>query len=194
MKDKLRLIYLPFLIIGISFIGFYALLNWLLFIKLDLFSVRDIIKHWSLPLSLLWMPILFWLRPRINLLKFKRENSGFYYQAVAFGAFGLSTFLAQEYLSTATGKLTQLASINSIDKQQKTKFYTVKDYFVSKRDFGAHTSAEVTGRRNQNLHLRLFITLPLYESSADAAHQVCPAWIELNIEKQLVINSLKKRS
>ncbi len=185
MKEKLRFIYLPFLTIGICFIGFYTLLNWLLFIKFDLFSVRDIIKHFGLPLLLLLMPILFWLRPRINLLKFKRESSGFYYQAVAFGAIALSTFFAQEYLTTATGKLTQLTTINSIDKQEKTKFYTVKDYFVSKRYFGAHTSAEVTGRYNQNLHLRLFITLPLYESIVDAAHQVCPAWIGIKYSKTI---------
>lgn len=136
MKDKLRLIYIPFLIIGMSFIGIYTLLNWLLFIKLELFSLREVIKNFGLPILLPWIPILIWLRPRIKLLKFKRENKDFHYQLIAVGVIALSTFFAQEYLTTATGKLTQHAGINSIDKQEKTKFYTVKDYFVSKRDQG----------------------------------------------------------
>jgi rhomboid protease GluP len=189
LKEKLRFIYLPFLIIGVSVIGLYTLLNWLLFIKLDLFSLREIIKNFGLPFSLSWISILIWLRPRINLMKFNRKNTSTHYQCVAFCMIGLSTFIAQEYLTTASGKLTELESINSIDKQEKTKFYTVKNYFVSKRNFGLHTSAEMTGRYNQNLLLSLFITLPIYESIADSTKQVCPAWIGIkyaeNISNQL---------
>ena len=59
MKDKLRLIYIPFLIIGMSFIGIYTLLNWLLFIKLELFSLREVIKNFGLPILYLGYPFLF---------------------------------------------------------------------------------------------------------------------------------------
>lgn len=178
MKNKLKLIYLPFLLIGVSFIGLYTFLNWLLFIKIDLLSFNEIVTHFLLPVFLICIINFIFLRPRIKLLNFKRENTDLHYQLVAIVLISISTVKAQQYMTIDSGKLTQLPSISSIDKQEKTKFYTVENYFVSKNDYGTHLSAEVTkGRYNRDLSWFLFIVFPIYESISDALTKDPLAWM-----------------
>lgn len=186
---KLRLIFLPFLIMGIVFIGLYTLMNWLLFIKFELLPIKEIIRNIGLPGLLLVIPLFVWLKPRFHLLASKNENSGrpFYYLMVAFVAIVLPTIIAQEYLTTSTGKLTELSGMNSISDHAKTKYYTVEKYHVSKRDFGAHVTSEVTGRRHDKLWISLYIALPVYESTAEAISKYPHAW--LGIKYTDVINN-----
>lgn len=189
MKDKLRLLVLPFLFIGLSVIGLYTLLNWLLFIQFDLFPLKESIRNYGLPIAFSLMAVWIWLAPRIKLLKAEQlpgnRDPYFYYGLIATAVIALSTILAQEYITIASGKLTQLPSIHSIQKGEKTKFYMIQKYFVSKYDVGVHWSAEVTGSHDQNLWLYLFLTLPIYESEADSAQKISPAWLGIKYSKQI---------
>jgi membrane associated rhomboid family serine protease len=184
---KLRLIYFPFLLIGISFIGLYTFINWVFFIKMDLFSVREEVRNFGLPLILPGIPILIWLTPRIELLKTKRKNENYriFFQCIAWGTIGLSTIIAQEYVTTSSGKLTELAGINSITQTDKTRYYTVQNYFVSKQDFGLHSSVEVRGSRNDRLHFALFIALPIYETRINRDQAQPAAWIGINYHDEV---------
>ncbi len=186
-KQKLSLIYLPFILIGLSFIGLYTLLNWLIFIKLELFEVRSIITSFGLPFLLIGTVAFIWLNPRIKLLDLKRKNREFtnFYLLTAVIAIVLPTVISQEYLTTASGKLTELSSISSIHKQEKTKYYTVKDYFVSSQDIGEHSSLEVSGRHNENLEFSVFLTLPLYDSFADSFQPTSSAWLGVKYSKTI---------
>ena len=83
MGKKLRLIYIPFLLISGIFILAYTFLDWLLFIKLCLFSVREDIVYYWLPFALPWIPILLCLRRRICALQFKRNGTAFLYEMIA---------------------------------------------------------------------------------------------------------------
>lgn len=174
---KFRLIFLPFLIIGVSFISLYTLMNWLLFIQLDLFSVREVIRSFGLPLLFLIIPVLKWLKPRINLLAFENKDRPFIYLILAVAAIIAPTIIVQEYIKTATGKLTELEGINSISTLRKTKYYTVKNYYASKKNIGWYVTSEVTGSRDENLRLSLYIVLPVYESIAEAKKENPPAWL-----------------
>jgi hypothetical protein len=85
ITKKVRLIYLPFLVMTISFIVLYTFLNWLLFIKTNTFSIKEDIVNFWLPFGLPWIPLLLWLRPRIKLLKLTGGNGNlpFLYQFIA---------------------------------------------------------------------------------------------------------------
>src|SRR5690349_17419906 len=107
LSDKLRIIYVPFLLITVGFILVYTLLHWLLFIKAAIPLKEDIVRFW-LPFGLPIIPILIWLRPRLKLLSFKNDNASFAYQFLALIAIAIPTIIAQEYLVAATGKQTVL--------------------------------------------------------------------------------------
>ncbi len=94
LKEKLRLLLLPFVLIAICFVGLYTFLNWLLFIRTDFIPLKEDIIHIWLPFALPWIPVLIWLRPRIKLLAFKNDNASFGYQILAAMAIAFPTIVA----------------------------------------------------------------------------------------------------
>lgn len=177
LKEKLRLIYGPYLLVTIGFITVYTLLHWAIFIKADLFHLKeDVTKFW-LPLSLPWIPILIWLRPRINLLHFKKEEGGFAHQMLIWLATAAPAIVAQEYMTTATGKLTALETITQFDHGAPTKYYTLKRCYVDKTNAGVVKTASVSGRRNKDLKLLIYIALPVLNVVSDTANVECSYFI-----------------
>ena len=165
--EKLRLIYLPFLIIAISTIGGYTFLNWLIICELQLFSIKEVIINFVIPFILPWIPILIWLRPRIRLLNLetKRDsNLPFLYQFIAGLAIAVPTIIAQEYLTTATGKLTELENISQIDKHEATKYYTLKDCYIDKEHFSFEDKFEVYGKHNEDLSMQIYVVCPILKN------------------------------
>lgn len=166
LTEKLKKIYLPFLLIAIGFIAVYTFLDWLLFIKIGISVKEDILKFW-LPASLPWIPILIWLRPRIHLLSIKKDNGHFGFQAIATIAIIATTMVAQSYLFTATGKLTELDNIDQISQFEKSKYYTVKEYYIDKQHISGQNTVTVTGKHNENLNMDIYVVMPILQNAAD---------------------------
>ena len=162
--DKLKLIYFPFIIIALSIIIGYSILNWLFVIKLQLFSFNEIITNIGIPFALPWIPILIWLRPRIKLLnlKTKRDNNlpGLYIMIAGFAIIA-PTIIAQQYLLTSTGKLTKLENISQLETiHELTKYYTLKDFYLDRSHSVEYASVEVSGKHNEDLNFHLYIAVP----------------------------------
>jgi membrane associated rhomboid family serine protease len=187
--EKLRLIYLPFLIIGLSIIGGYTFLNWLLNIKLQLFSFKEIVINFGIPAALPWIPIIIWLRPRIKLLNLKtKRNSdlpGLYIMLAGFAIIA-PTFIAQEYLSTSTGKLTELESISQVSKTHElTKYYTLKDFYLDRSHSVEYVSVEVSGKHNEDLNFHMYFAVPILASATDTTNEECLAWYGIKFDDRI---------
>ncbi|ASE62761.1 rhomboid family intramembrane serine protease [Chryseobacterium indologenes] len=165
--DKMRLIYKPFVLIAIGFILIYTLLNWILFIKIEISIKEEVPKFW-LPIALPWIPILIWLRPRLCLLQIKNENSSFFLQILAWIAITIPTVMTQEYLNTSTGTLTQLDTISQFVKHNETKYYSLKNSYIDKKHISIQKTATVTGKHNENLVLLVYVVIPILDNS----HQI----------------------
>lgn len=176
LSDKLKLIYKPFLIIAICFIATYTFLHWALFIKAGIPLKEDIVKFW-LPFGLPFIPVLIWLRPRIKLLHFKNDNGSFGYQFLAVIAIAIPTIIAQEYLITATGKLTSVDNVFQIDKTEKTKYYSLKSYYIDKQRVAVRNTATVTGKNNTDFNMLIYIAMPIFENIADTSKTECKFWL-----------------
>lgn len=187
ITKKLRLIYLPFLVMTISFIVLYTLLNWLLFIKTNMFSIKEDIVNFWLPFGLSWIPVLLWLRPRIKLLKLRGGNGNlpFLYLFIAALAMAIPTIVAQGYIEKASGTLTTLETINEIDKGEQTKYYTVKKFYIDKANIGVHSSFDVSGKHNENFNMHLYVVLPIFGSEADTTNSSCLAWLGVKYSEQI---------
>ncbi len=187
ITKKLKLIYLPFLVMTISFIVLYTLLNWLLFIKTNMFSIKEDIVNFWLPFGLSWIPVLLWLRPRIKLLKLRGGNGNlpFLYQFIAALAMAIPTIVAQGYIEKASGTLTTLETINEIDKGGQTKYYTVKKFYIDKTNIGVHSSFDVSGKHNENFNMHLYVVLPIFGSEADTINSSCLAWLGVKYSEQI---------
>jgi rhomboid protease GluP len=172
VSQKIRLIYVPFLIVCVGFVLTYTSLNWLLIIKTETVSVKeDIINFW-LPFGLPWIPLLIWLRPRIRLISFDGDNNRqdrkrFSYYMLAAFAIAAPTIVAQHYITTATGKLTQLSSVREIDEHTKTKYYTLNNFYIDKAHPGVFRTSKVSGNRGQHLDFLIYVASPVFEKSED---------------------------
>ncbi|MGX5689429.1 rhomboid family intramembrane serine protease [Arcticibacter tournemirensis] len=169
LKVKFRLIFLPFLIISIGFISLYSLFNYL-FYQTGLLNWNiDLVTLW-LPLFLPWIPILIWLRPRINLLSLKRKKGkdlDTLYYLVAWAAMFTPTIIAQEYIEDTTGTLSALTSVEQIANAPAAKFYTLKEYYIDKKNPGIKHYSELSGKHNEHLNFTIFVACPILKKKTN---------------------------
>jgi rhomboid protease GluP len=174
---KFKLIYLPFLLITISSILGYTFLHWLLFIQLELFSIKeDILKFW-LPIGLVCLSIYFFLYPRVKLLRFKKDDIPSFICFLAALIIIIPTITAQEYLTTATGKVTDLKDIYQIQKLEKTKYYTLKRCYIDKRNIGVLNTTSLSGKGNTTFNIEIYVTLPIFRTAKDTSKTECEYWL-----------------
>ncbi|MEO8854155.1 MAG: rhomboid family intramembrane serine protease, partial [Ginsengibacter sp.] len=187
MSDKLKLIYKPFIIIAFCIIVGYTFLNWFLCIKLEAISINEDIVNLWIPFALPWIPILIWLRPRIKLLNLKRKKGdlpGLYIFIAGF-AIVAPTIIAQAYLETATGELTQITTVAQFTQQKATKYYSVKNLYIDKNHVGVQNSFDVSGKHSEYFNMNLFVVLPILNAAADTSSQDCLAWYGIKYHDQI---------
>ncbi|MFN8284096.1 MAG: hypothetical protein U0U67_12830 [Chitinophagales bacterium] len=163
-SKKLKLLFLPFILILVVFCSVYTFLNWLLVIKLQLFTGYDLYPNFVGPLILSIIPVYIWLRPKVNLLNVKDkygQKSSFGYCMVACMLISFPTIAAQEYLVTATSKLTQLQNINEINNHEPTKYYMLKDCFIDKEHPGVNIMCYVSGKHSSNYDMNIYMVFPV---------------------------------
>ena len=198
-KKKFRLIYLPYLIVSISYILIFMFGYWLLAVKTNIIPQNMNIVLAFLPAILPFIPILIWLYPRIKLLDltlletkwilfYSNVDSylGFYTMLTAI-AIILPTYLSVHFIETFTGKLTQLDSISQINKNDLTKYYKIKHYYVDSVNFSsaivkkAHISD--LDKDDNNYYNESFTTFPILNSEGDTSKNYCYGWIGLNFKE-----------
>lgn len=187
LTKKLKLFYLPFLFTAIGLCVLYTFLNWLLIIHFKLFSVKEFIVDFGIPFALPWIPILLYLRPRLKLLDLqtKKGSKKDFYMVILWLALAIPIIIAQSYIEKASGKLTQLDNINSISKQEPTKYYTLKNFYIDKLNIGVHQSFEVSGKNNEDFNMHIYIALPILGSKADISKSNCLAWLGVKYSKRI---------
>lgn len=186
LKEKIKAIYIPFLLIFIGFVSIYSFLNWFLVIDKALISLKDDTTNFWLPFGLPFIPIFIWLRPRIHLLNFKKDDYYFFYQFVASLAITATTVVAQDYIVKATGKLTHLNNISQLNVNEKTKYYALDKYHFDKENANPYGAYDVSGKHNENLNYYVYCVLPIY---SDTSSKQLNSNIWLGVRKNKTISN-----
>ncbi len=169
MKQKIKHILIPSLVLSAGAVIIYTLLDWLLIIK---FHVFDIDQEWVN----LWIPFIIaillslaFIRPRLRILV-KRKKGDFKSGFIVFASLAIAAPMipAQMYLESSTGKLSALHSIKDINPNATTEYYTVAQHFAAKSEAGVYYSSDVSGRYNENLDLNIYFATPIYDGSNHA--------------------------
>lgn len=160
---KINLLLVPFILILVGFCSIYTFLHWLLLIKFHFFSIDEMIVNFGLPFALPIIPIWIWLRPKLGQLNIKDkygDKSSFGYCMIACILIFFPTLIAQEYLDTATGKLTIIQNISEINQHEITKYYSIKNFKIDKDNIGIQNQFEVTGKYNSNFDMTIYVVCP----------------------------------
>lgn len=160
---KIKIIYVPFLLIAIGVIAIYSLFNYVFVIKTGILPIYEAITNIMIPIFLPWLPLYFWLFPRIKLLNFlvKARTPGAFFMMIAGYAIIVTTVVVQPYIITATGKLTNLDSINDLDKFPPTKYYRLKSHKIDLQHSLTYTVTGNSGKRNQTRYMDLYFVFPV---------------------------------
>jgi len=167
LLQKFKLIFIPFFLTALGYIILYTFLHWLLLIKLQLFNAKEeYVDTWG-PLILPWIAALTWLGKRIKLLQLKRKkgDSTLGFQMLASLAIAAPVILAQNYLETASGKLTLLNHVEEITRNPSTKFYEIRNYYVDTASKGIAYTSDLSGKYNESLNLHIYLSSPMYDSA-----------------------------
>lgn len=187
MIDKLKIVYIPFLLAFVLLLGGYTFLHWLLLIKLEVFEVREVIVEFGAPFVLSALVAWIFLRQKFKVLTLSEKWIDFY-TLISWAILFVTMFLAQGYMVTATGKLTHLSSISEINDTAATKYYTVEKFYIDKNKGGIHSDFEVTGRNNETFHMSIYIALPIFEKEEDTEMidlAVPSAWFGIRYHKSI---------
>lgn len=168
MSLKFRLIFLPFLLIAISFIGIYSFLDWYFIIQPQITTIKEDIPNYWLPVILPWIPVIIFLRPKLKLLKLKKNNRRsdpiFGLMFIAAVTISITTIITQFFIEADTGKLTSLENIHEIKGAPLTKYYSVKNYYIDKVHCGIYRTSYVSGKYNNTLNFCIYFTCPMYDT------------------------------
>lgn len=192
-SKKIKLLYVPFLLSSIGFCALYTFLNWLLIIRLEVISVKEVIVNFGLPIVLPGILMLVYLRPKLKLLNLttkQGKSRDDLYMIVLWIILFIPVMITQHYVSAAAGTLTELQHISQLDSLPKTKFYSIKDVYIEKNNIGAHTAFEISGKHNENFDMDIYVVVPMYDNASDTSNAT--AWLGLTYSKT-VSNNLEEK-
>lgn len=189
--SRLRLIFLPFVLINVSIICIYTFLNWLLVIKLDLFKADETITNLGIPMGLPWIPLFIWLRPRLKFLNINASGSknpitGLIY--ISGIAIIPSLVLSQFYMTTATGKLTRLDYMSKINYAPFTKYYMVDHFYVAKNMVHLKIVFTVSGKHNTGFNMSIYAAVPVFDHLFPDTNVITLMRNSLNTKGLVIIN------
>ena len=122
LKTKIKVIFLPFILLEIGVVIIYGAIRWLLDIKLGILSLHENLLNTWLPFIIPWVPIFFWIRPKLNILEYRDWSSSDNYLTIQFFmglAIAVSTIFSQEYLIRAAYPLVALGEIEELAQHPK---------------------------------------------------------------------------
>lgn len=187
---KLNLIFRPYLLIAVGFITLYTFLHWLLVVQTGWLPLKENVVNIILPIALPIIPLVLWLRPRVKLLNLKRKRGKDLvdlYLAIAWISIFIPTAIAQEYMITATGKLTVLQDITELNDHPLTKYYTLDHHYIDKNHVAVYKTANVSGRNNEYLNLSIYVACPVLDPTAAPVMPKHDSVPHVDIQKALII-------
>ncbi len=172
---KIKLVFVPYLIISLAILIGWTFLYWLLFIKLNVYPVNELVSGFITPLVLASASILIWLYKKIDLLRIQTGDLAFYLLLPCF-TMVLQVFFAQQYIISRSGKVTNLSSISEIEQKESSRFYTLKNFYLDKKHFSIKKHFGASGKFGNNLTMGVYITVPILNSVKDTLGSNSIGW------------------
>jgi rhomboid protease GluP len=187
MRDKIQLLFIPTLLVLLAMVFIYTFLHWVLFIQLEIFPVKPFITNFVIPAVLGGLAALIVLRPRLKILNFDRSEGNWrdFYNFILWIVLTTPVIIAQEYIVTASGNLTEMNSISEINTHQRSKYYTVKKYYLDRKNIAMYPDFEVSGKHNENFNMHIYGAVPIFESAAEATRGNNPAWLGIEFKRSI---------
>ena len=194
MRDKLQIIYKPIILTLVILVFGYTLLHWLIFIELKLFTLKKGILEFGIPITLTGIAAWFYIRPKLKILDLDMGLGSMieFCSMLVWVGMSAPVIIAQNYINTSTGKLTELTSINKINNFDETKYYSFENYYVDKNTIGIYRDYEVIPKKyGSDLNMMIYVAMPIFESANEINSKTPIGWLGHEY-RHTISNSLSK--
>ena len=174
MKDKLRIVFVPFVLALVGLTLGYTLLNWLLVVKLGLFHPKTEVTEFILPLLLAGLTTWGYITPKLKALQLSND---FFHTLLAFFGLVMPIIFAQMYMTATTGELTNLSSIEKIGNGKPTKYYALDSYRIDTAARRSYATYRVEGRNGDRFKMYFYAVAPICNTDADTLFHEPTAWL-----------------
>jgi rhomboid protease GluP len=163
---KIRLIFVPYLLLLLACMVVYSFLNWRLYLLNPSDRIPEGIVLILGPVLLAIVVVLIWLRPRLRLLTVKAERTypQFALNMLSVMAMAIPVILLQHLLVKTTGELTQLKTPSDITKKSYSKYYTVAE-FAELKKYAFILSATTTSNKGKTYVHHVYFAMPLIDKA-----------------------------
>ncbi len=182
MQDKLRIVFVPFVLALAGLTAGYPFLNWLLIVKLGVFQPKENLTEIVLPLLLAGATGYFYIAPKVKVLDLKTD---FFHTFLAFIGLAIPMVFAQKYMAANTGKQTILSSIEEIANHAPTKYYALGSYRIDTATIRYHATYSIEGRNADRFKMYLYAVMPIRDTDADTLSHKPTAWLGTVYEDEI---------
>lgn len=183
---KLKHILPPFVAVTLGTVIAFGILRWILSIKFSIVGIKEDVWEFWLPLLLPGLPIRLWLNARFKRLTFKVESeiSRFFYHFIAWGTMTVMLCVSQAYLTTATGSLRTLSTIEDIDQTDAARYYKVDDFSVVPSYGGTHAKVSKSGKYGTDLNFDVYFVTPVVSANTARLSRIPKVWYAVHFSEQ----------
>lgn len=164
-----------------------AIIRWTLCIQFHLIDINEEIWTIWIPLIFPWIPILLFLRQRFRILKFKQDDDKgrTFFQFISWFTMTAMLFLSQDYLTTATGKLANISSIDDIENTEKVRYYKLGNFAVAPYYGSSFTDFRTSGKYNQYFNMEIYFVAPIIKDTSERITSVPKYWYGVKYSEQI---------
>ncbi len=150
-----------FLLISFLTISGFLILQWLLIIEYDILDIDEELWRQILPFIFPYIPLIIWLRPRLRVIFDNRSyyKSSYSFLFLAGFTISISLIFFQAYLKSITEKLTELTSIEDIDKFNRTRYYSLKYLTLDTTKCSSYSELRREGK--YSYQMKFYFTCPI---------------------------------
>ncbi len=184
---KLRHIMPTFIYVTLATLAGMALVRYLLTIQFQILDFK--IEAWEfwIPMAFTWIPITIWIRPKLRILDFESDvdRRQFIYQVLTWGTMAASMIVCQKYLTTASGKIQDVANMSELDKKEESRYYRIGSFETIQGRGGSYVDATISGKYNEYLNMHLYFAFPMVDGTKHTQTEEFKYWYGVSFKKQI---------
>ncbi|MFN6945434.1 MAG: rhomboid family intramembrane serine protease [Cytophagaceae bacterium] len=162
---KIRYIYLRYLIISLGIISIYSISRWYFDLYLGILSIKEDLLDFWIPITLIGILIILFLRRRIKFLHIGRTESNGYigYQFIIVISIFVPLIMAQNFIKLTSSELHKINSITEIKEVKSTDYFFINNYDIFKNHRGVYRTSRTGGRNNKDLTYYIYCVVPIID-------------------------------
>ncbi|MBS1586328.1 MAG: rhomboid family intramembrane serine protease [Bacteroidetes bacterium] len=156
--QRIRIIFIPYVLISALTIIFYSVLRWWLDIKLQVLPVKEEVLSIGVPIILAIGVSIVFFRRRVKILQPVRGDRFLYLFLIGL-AITAPLCITQHFIETSAYNIVTAGALKEVTN--KNRYYRLTGYELSKDSAASNFKSSTSGKYSENLNFDLYYAIPI---------------------------------